>query len=172
MCGKEPVACSRVPVPVGLTNVTAISAGFRFSLALSGGQASAWGANEIGQLGNGTTTNSSVPLPVAGLSEVTAIAAGEKHSLALIQQSGPAPSIELAAGVGSLTVNWKGGGLTEPWSVSWRPVAHPALEWAPNVNLPPTTLSYTISGLSARAYEVQVRYKALGRKIFIGTPLG
>ncbi|MBY9082732.1 RCC1 repeat- and reductase domain-containing protein, partial [Paenibacillus sp. HN-1] len=36
-----------------------------------------------GQLGNGTTTNTTVPAAISTLSGVTAIAAGSRHSLAL-----------------------------------------------------------------------------------------
>ena len=44
----------------------------------------AWGYNYDGELGNGTTTNSNVPIAVTGMSSgVTAIAAGEDHGLAL-----------------------------------------------------------------------------------------
>ncbi len=44
----------------------------------------AWGYNGSGQLGNGSTTISRVPVAVSGLSGVTAIAAGGEHSLALM----------------------------------------------------------------------------------------
>jgi alpha-tubulin suppressor-like RCC1 family protein len=172
MCGKVPVACSRVPAPVGLTNVTMISAGFRFSLALSGSKVFAWGLNELGQLGSGTTANSSVPVPVSGLSQVAEISAGETDSLALLHESGPAVLLELTAGIGSLTLNWKASEGTEPWSVSWRPPAHPAVKWAPYVSLPPATRSYTISGLSAKPYEVILRNKSFGARILTGSPLG
>jgi alpha-tubulin suppressor-like RCC1 family protein len=67
-----------------LTDVTAIGAGTSHSLALRrGGTVWAWGYNNEGELGDGTTTNSSTPVQVSGLTDVTAIAAGGNHSLAL-----------------------------------------------------------------------------------------
>jgi len=79
-------ACSTTPVQVsGLSEVTAISTGGLHSLALlRNGTVMAWGANEFGQLGNGTETPSDVPVPVSGLSGVTAISTGFNHSLALL----------------------------------------------------------------------------------------
>ena len=72
---------------LGLTNVTAIATDtnqFPHSLALkSDGTVWAWGFNSNGQLGNGTTVNSSVPVQVSGLTTVTAIAAGRFNALAL-----------------------------------------------------------------------------------------
>jgi hypothetical protein len=62
-----------------------IAAGGGHSLALlSDGTVRAWGNNEAGQLGDGTTTHRSTPVRVTGLSGVTAIAAGAYHSLALL----------------------------------------------------------------------------------------
>ena len=43
-----------------------------------------WGSNAEGQLGNGTTTNSSVPVAVTGLTGAVQITAGDYHSCALI----------------------------------------------------------------------------------------
>ena len=44
-----------------------------------------WGSNEYGQLGNNSTTNSPVPVPVSGLtSGVTAITAGADHTCAIV----------------------------------------------------------------------------------------
>jgi alpha-tubulin suppressor-like RCC1 family protein/ferric-dicitrate binding protein FerR (iron transport regulator) len=68
----------------GLSGVTAIAAGHVHSLALkSDGTVWAWGWNHVGQLGDGTTSNSEVPVQAQGLSDVTALAAGGVHSLAL-----------------------------------------------------------------------------------------
>ena len=60
---------SNVPVAVsGLTDVTAISAGSDHNLAQkSDGTLWAWGDNSDGQLGDGTTTNSDVPVQVIGM---------------------------------------------------------------------------------------------------------
>ncbi|MHB8840376.1 MAG: RCC1 domain-containing protein, partial [Candidatus Aquicultor sp.] len=62
----------RTPVRViSITGVTAIAAGYCYSLALtSDGKVWAWGQNNYGQLGNSTTTNSSIPVQVSGLTGV------------------------------------------------------------------------------------------------------
>jgi hypothetical protein len=68
----------------GLTGVMAIAAGYYHTLALKkDGTVWAWGENAYGELGNGTNTDSNLPVQVSGLSGVTAIAGGEYHSLAL-----------------------------------------------------------------------------------------
>jgi alpha-tubulin suppressor-like RCC1 family protein len=89
-------ACSTTPVPVrGLRGVAAIAAGSgsEHSLALlSDGQVMAWGLDNEGQLGIGTSTSprgcggncSTTPLAASELDGVTAIAVGEFHSLALL----------------------------------------------------------------------------------------
>ena len=74
-----------VDAPEGVT-FSAIAAGSSDSLALSTtGQVYAWGSNLLGQLGNGSTTGSDVPVPIDTPDGVTfsAIAAGGDHSLAL-----------------------------------------------------------------------------------------
>jgi alpha-tubulin suppressor-like RCC1 family protein len=43
----------------------------------------AWGSNNKGQLGDGTTTDRTTPMQVSGLAGVSAIAAGSAHSVAL-----------------------------------------------------------------------------------------
>ncbi len=69
--------------------VVAVSAGNRHSLALcSDGTVVAWGFNGNGQLGNNSTTDSTVPVTVLGIGAlagktVVAVAAGGSYSLAL-----------------------------------------------------------------------------------------
>ena len=66
------------------SNVTAISAGWDHALALkSDGTVWAWGKNSVGELGDGTTNNSTIPLPVTGLSNIVAVSGGDWHSSAL-----------------------------------------------------------------------------------------
>ncbi|WP_018790309.1 RCC1 domain-containing protein [Salinispora arenicola] len=80
---------SNKPVAVNLppgTTVTAIAAGDGHSLAVtSAGTALAWGRNFAGQLGDGTTNDSTTPVTVsvAPGTTVTDIAAGRVHSLAI-----------------------------------------------------------------------------------------
>ena len=64
-----------IPVQVNLLpDVVAIAAGLNHSLALcSNGTVWAWGNNGSGQLGNGTTTNSLIPVQVSGLVGISSI---------------------------------------------------------------------------------------------------
>jgi alpha-tubulin suppressor-like RCC1 family protein len=56
------------------------------SLALTtNGTVYAWGSNQYGQLGDGTTTDSHTPKAVTGLPKITQIAAGPQHSVALAE---------------------------------------------------------------------------------------
>src|ERR1019366_4194521 len=85
--GNNSTKSTYVPVQVtGLTSgVTAISVGLNSACALtSGGAVKCWGSNNSGELGNGSTTASSVPVQVTGLtSGVTAMSVGDDHACAL-----------------------------------------------------------------------------------------
>ena len=84
--GNGATTDSSVPVQVdGLTSgVTTVTGGANHSCSIAdGGAVQCWGENNYGQLGNGTTTDSSVPVQVDGLtSGVTTITAGAYHSCA------------------------------------------------------------------------------------------
>lgn len=80
--------CRMTPVAVaGISNATQIWVGGSHACALDGGQVKCWGDNQYGQLGNGTTTDSNVPVPVVGLTNVKAIAAGNVNTCALLNDA-------------------------------------------------------------------------------------
>ena len=74
------------PVDVsGIIAATKIAAGGQRSCALlTSGQVQCWGDNSFGQLGDGTTTQSSIPVTVSGISSAAEIATGYTHSCALL----------------------------------------------------------------------------------------
>ncbi len=124
LCSDGTVACwgrgmsgaSDSNVPVALTApgvlsgrmVVGVSTGERYSLVLcSDGTAAAWGQNTAGQLGNGTTTTSTVPLAVTTTGvlsgkPVVDISAGPAFSLAVaatpLSNDASLSALELSSG--------------------------------------------------------------------------
>ena len=89
--GNETISTyTLMPITVtGVTNATAVAAGYQHTCALlSGGSVKCWGSNITGELGNGTTTSSPVPVTVTGITNGTAVTAGgsrdESHSCVLL----------------------------------------------------------------------------------------
>jgi alpha-tubulin suppressor-like RCC1 family protein len=87
--------CATRPVAVSATaRATAIALGGDHACALlAGGRVDCWGANDHGQLGNGTSSGpqncngypcATRPVAVSGLENATAIAAGGAHTCALV----------------------------------------------------------------------------------------
>jgi alpha-tubulin suppressor-like RCC1 family protein len=68
----------------GIDDVVKIAAGWYHGLALKkDGSVVAWGRNSVGELGDGTTNDTFIPVPVTGLADVVDIAAGYQRSMAL-----------------------------------------------------------------------------------------
>jgi len=84
--GRPVLSPSRVQ---GLhAGASAVAAAFSHTCAIVNGSVFCWGANGIGQLGNGTTTATTVPTPVSGIrGEVQSIVAGPLHTCALAEGS-------------------------------------------------------------------------------------
>jgi alpha-tubulin suppressor-like RCC1 family protein len=71
-------------VVAGIDNVSAITAGWDFSVALKDdGTVWAWGKNDTGQVGGEIAEYRSQPAQITGLSNITAISSGGGHTLAL-----------------------------------------------------------------------------------------
>jgi alpha-tubulin suppressor-like RCC1 family protein len=82
-CGFE-CADGLMRCSTGCCEATAVAAGERFTCALaSDGAVSCWGANEGGQLGDGTTSTRAAPARVALPGAAAAIGAGVSHACAV-----------------------------------------------------------------------------------------
>jgi alpha-tubulin suppressor-like RCC1 family protein len=102
--------------PQQLGQVKAVSGGGIYAMALlDNGTVVAWGNNQEGELGDGTTTQRDLPVAVKGLTNVVAISAGTETSLALLSNG-------TAMAWGDNLSGELGNGSTEPMSTVPVPV--------------------------------------------------
>ena len=85
------ISSSSEPVDVlDISDATAIAGGGASTCAIvTGGAVKCWGSNSSGQLGDGTTTDRSIPVAVIGLTEpVAQVVVGASHACALTDLGG------------------------------------------------------------------------------------
>ncbi len=85
LAGNRSVRATIIATTATKPVAPSLAGGQSHSLAVKvDGSVWAWGKNDYGQLGDGTTTNRSAPVAVSGLtSGVAQVAAGDSHSVAL-----------------------------------------------------------------------------------------
>jgi alpha-tubulin suppressor-like RCC1 family protein len=85
VAGVAAPASASAPLPVAAGGGVAGSppAPFGHTCAVGSGGLVCWGANGSGQLGDGSTSQSSSPRPVSGIATASALAAGERHTCAV-----------------------------------------------------------------------------------------
>jgi len=146
------------PVPVGLSNVTAIAAGPRHCLALKADRTVvAWGF-DYDFLGNYLPTN----VPV-GLTNVVAIAAGMEHNQALLRDG----TIVVWGRTNNLAISSFPSGLTNLLGscAGW----HGALAWDSDATVqgwgivpPPAGLNNVVAGSAGYLHGLAIRTNNLG----------
>ena len=124
VCAQMGSAVAAAPV----TGAVRVTTGERHSCVLANGRVWCWGANDSGQLGNGTIFPSAAAVGVVGLGDgVTGIAAGRSHTCAAVSggakcwganpygqlgngtkvaSSVPVPVIGLESGVAAVTAGY------------------------------------------------------------------
>ena len=125
---------SPVDVPGLPGGVGAIAAGeYHLCALMRGGHVQCWGANTWGQLGDGTTTNSSIPVAVSGLGgEVTAIATSgfSSYTCAIVRGGVQCWGHNKAGQLGNGTTVSSG----VPVDVRFARVASPARSWRSTIS--------------------------------------
>lgn len=89
--GTGNTADTTLPAPVvGLSSgIASIELGFEHSCALTTeGAVKCWGSNSRGQLGDGTTKNSNVPVAAQGLPKIKAVSGGSAFTCAITEAGG------------------------------------------------------------------------------------
>ena len=117
-----PAANELVPADVvDLGPASEVTTGEQHTCALvAGGEVRCWGANAVGQLGDGSTTSSAVPVAVAGLTGATDVAAGNSTTCAVVAGGGVScwgagyPTPNAVPGISGATAVSVGGSPLSP----------------------------------------------------------
>jgi alpha-tubulin suppressor-like RCC1 family protein len=106
---------SSVPVQIGRptgATFTEVAAGTSYTVAIgSDGNGYAWGSNSLGQLGDGTTVDSSLPVQVAAALSVVAVTFDGAHGV-ITGQTGEAVTVRTpphASGAVDVLLTWSDG---------------------------------------------------------------
>jgi alpha-tubulin suppressor-like RCC1 family protein len=180
--------------------VSNVSAGEGYSLVVSGGKVYSLGTNEHGELGDGSTSNTTIPTPVEGLGAVSSVlagsadGAGKTHALALLQEGVQPPSAALSVepGVGSLKLLWRM--RAEEYVLEYNPSRRESCEAAApgeessmceeneevadshrKVTLGEQADSFEFTGLEAQPYTLIIKstgkHRLEKKRVIRGTPL-
>lgn len=109
-----PVDLRKTPIRVpGLVGVVQIAAGRNHTCArLENGNARCWGANDEGQLGNGTQIGSSIPVSTTMPIDPRALVAGGRSTCVIVGESTPETTDDTASCWGSNSNGQLGDGTT------------------------------------------------------------
>jgi alpha-tubulin suppressor-like RCC1 family protein len=142
----------QTPVTVqGLTNVVSIGTGRDFGLAVrADGTAWSWGSNDLGQLGDGTTTNRLAPVQVPGVANAREIGGGRDWAMALVA-SGPdttpptTPGTPIEQGTTSTSISLSWAASSDASPITYRVYRDGATSFVGST----AATTYTDSGLTS-----------------------
>jgi alpha-tubulin suppressor-like RCC1 family protein len=112
---------------VGLgSTASAIAAGEDHTCAIVGANVRCWGRNHVRQLGNGTTTSSTLPVTVQNVSGTTALFAGRDNNCALVGQAAARQAWCWGANGLSKSFFLLTQGNLDPVNISWMTTRQPS----------------------------------------------
>jgi alpha-tubulin suppressor-like RCC1 family protein len=159
-----PVTVSGITALTASTTAVSVTAGFQHTCAvMADGTAKCWGNNGNGQLGDGTSDDSPVPVPVSGITGLSAaarVAPGAWGRTLAIAPGAPIGVSASGATGSSLQVSWTvpssdGGAVITDYTIEYRHTS--ANSWTTFNHVASDSTSITVTGLTPGAsYVFQV----------------